>query len=193
MQPETDPKVLRGSQQTLEDAFFARQDRQLIENLQKLRQMEETRKALAEVSGIRNHQMLDRLVALNVRPETLASLALVPLVDVGWADGSMDAAEKKALLRAADQAGFHPGSVNYALLEEWTLRRPGPDLLEAWTHYVRGLCELLSRDERLVMCDQLVVAARVVAHASGGFLGFGRKASDEELAMIKKIESAFLD
>ena len=58
---------------SLLDAFFREQDRQLVEQKVELRRLGETKEALAAVSGIKNDDILQRLVELKVRPEIVAA------------------------------------------------------------------------------------------------------------------------
>ena len=95
------PDALGARGRALENAFFLQEDMKLIERQRELGKLRETRRNLARVSGIRDEKVLDHLMALKIRPETLASLVLVPLVEVAWADGRLDEKEKKALLHAA--------------------------------------------------------------------------------------------
>ena len=65
------------SRSSLEDAFFFEQDRTLVERRTELRKLAESKEVLGRVSGITNDAILERLVNLNIRPETLAALALL--------------------------------------------------------------------------------------------------------------------
>ncbi len=179
------------TRQNLEDLFFRKEDKKLIENLRRLRRMEETRETLARVSGIRNPAILKKLVDLKVRPETLVTLLLVPLVEIAWADGRVDAREKQAILSAVDQMPSVAGSLDHALLQEWLDQRPPPELLEAWLHYVQGLCQRLTPAEIDAMKEELVRHGRAIADASGGFLNLGAKTSPAEASLLKKMQSAF--
>lgn len=175
----------------LEDMFFLEQDRKLIEKKKELRRMEHTRSALTAVSGIVNPSVLDKLIELEITPELLATLAVVPLVEVAWADGHVHEDEKAAILSGARASGLAAGSMDYVLLEQWLSHRPEPKLLEAWTHYIRGLCEKLSVDEADAMRDDVMARARKVAEAAGGFLGITSKVSPAELAVMEQMGRAF--
>ncbi|MEW6750719.1 MAG: hypothetical protein AB1505_07045 [Candidatus Latescibacterota bacterium] len=177
--------------QRLEDAFFLRNDARLIEQRRKLEKLARTQAALAEVSGIRNPQVLARLVELQVTPDLLATLAVVPLVEVAWADGQVHERERAAALAGAEGTGVARGSVNHVLLEEWLQQRPTPELLEAWNHYVAGLCESLTAAEREALREDLLARARRVAEAAGGFLGLGAKVSEQEQAVLDSMAAAF--
>lgn len=176
---------------SLEELFFRQRDAELIVQHKQLEQMKETREALTEVSGISNSKVLDRLIEFKVSPSILASLAILPLVEVAWADGNLDEKERKAVLVAATGNGIGKGSVDYDLLETWLKHRPPARLLEAWTHYMSGLCEAMNEEELDVFRSDLLTRARKVAKAAGGFLSLTSKISDEEQSVLKKMEDAF--
>ncbi|MBN2573650.1 MAG: hypothetical protein JXP73_03730 [Deltaproteobacteria bacterium] len=175
---------------SLEDAFFEEQDRRLIARRAELAKMAETKEALAAVSGIKNQDILQQLVELNVRPETLAALSAVPLVEVVWADGEVDEEERKVVLDFATAQGIVAGSVARELLGSWLAQRPPATLLAAWQHYVEALCARLAPDDRQVLKNELLRNVRAAASASGGFLGMG-KISGEEKDVIAKLEASF--
>jgi len=175
---------------SLENAFFFEQDRTLINRQTDLHKMAESKESLGTVSGITNDAILERLVNLNVRPESLAALALFPLVEVVWADGEVDDKERMMVLAHATSQGIVLGSSEYGVLERWLAHRPEASLLSAWQHYVHGLCECLSRSDRDTLKEELMLNARKAAEASGGFLGLGKISSEEE-QVLTKLESSF--
>lgn len=181
---------LFGRARHLEEAFFLEQDRILIERLRAMKTMAETKEALAAVSTITNDAVLARLVELEIKPEIVAALAAVPLVEVAWADGKIDSAERETVLAHAAAQGIAPGSIEHSLLERWLEHRPEPRLLEAWGAYIAGLCERLSADERRLLRDELLRATRSTAEASGGLLGLGRISSREQ-AVLDRLAGSF--
>lgn len=185
------PTVKMAAVRRLEDSFFATQDKELIDQLRVIKQMKESREELAKVSGIANEQVLDNLVQLGVRPETLAALALVPLVEMAWVDGEVDEAEEKAVLKAASDHITGDNHVALTLLDEWLRHRPPKDMLDAWQEYARGLCEHMPPTVVNALKRELLGHAKAVAESSGGFLGFGRKIGPEEQAMLDKLDAAF--
>lgn len=186
-----EPEILRERGRSLEEEFFRREDVRLVEKLRQVAQRESAREALAHASGIKNPEVLDRLIDLDVRPETVTALSLVPLVEVAWADGSLDASERGVVLERMGNAGFAPGSIQRALLEEWLTRKPDPKLLTAWAHLVQGLCGQMGREEVAALKEGLLDRARAVAGASGGFLGLGSKVSAAEADVIRRLEQVF--
>lgn len=181
---------LGNQSKALEDQFFLKEDRVLIEKLQRMKKMQESKAALKEVSGITNEHLLDRLVELGIHPETLAALSLVPLIETAWADGDVDEMERDAVLKAAEAKGLKTGGIEHELLERWLMNKPPTELLSAWTQYIRGLSEKMDLRQKALLRDELIDRARNVAEASGGVLGIG-KISKSESAMLEKLSSVF--
>jgi len=77
------------------------------------------------------------------------------------------------------------------LLRQWMKHKPIPKLLEAWKHYIKGLCGELTQHQKNALKKDLIGHARQVAEATGGILGFGNKISKPEQKMLDKLESAF--
>jgi hypothetical protein len=186
-----EPEILRDRGKGLEDEFFRREDQRLLARLRDLNEAETNREALSKASGITTPEVLDRLLQLGIRPQTLAALSIVPLVEVAWADGALDAKERGTVLAHAGAAGITGGSPAYALLEAWLERRPNQELLDAWGDLVRAIREQIGADEAARLKAEIVERARVVARASGGVLGLGSKVSRAEAAMLASLERPF--
>lgn len=184
----TDP---RAPSRQLEDAFFLKEDQKLIEKRKQLKQMEETKQKLSELSGVKDEAILKRMIELNIGPETLVSLLMVPLVEVAWADGEVDEKEKRAILSAAEKKGIRKGGVEHDVLERWLAHKPDAQLLETWIHYTRALCGQMKPEGRLAVKNDLLGRARGIAEAAGGFLGLGNKISDAEEAVLRQLAVAF--
>jgi hypothetical protein len=174
----------------LEEAFFLAEDRRLIEKLRTLQKMEETKQALTEVSGITDDAVLTRLVEMGIESETLAAIAVVPLIEVAWADGEVDEKERKAILSGLGKAGVAAGGIEQQLVESWLEHRPEPKLLDAWRQYLHGLCEKMTEAERTSFRDEVMKSARAVAEASGGVAGLF-KVSAAERDMLDRLQAAF--
>jgi uncharacterized tellurite resistance protein B-like protein len=182
---------LGSRQRQLEEAFFIERDKELIARLREMRQMEETRQNLAKVSGISNEAVLNKLVSLNIRAETVASLAVIPLVEVAWADGQVDAKERAAILKAVEGSFAKESDIDHALLAQWLTHRPPAELMTAWTDYVKALCRQLTASERAALKKDIIDHATIVAKAAGSFLGLTSGVSKEEQAMLGKLGQAF--
>ncbi len=184
------PDSLSERGHSMEEEFFRREDAKLLEKLRALKNAETTRETLGKATGITDKVVLDKLMALKIGGETAAALSVLPFVEVAWADGTIDAKERDALIAHAKTKGFTPGTTEYALLEEWLAKRPEPRFLAAWTELVHGLCARLNANEIAQLRTTLVERARSVAQASGGVLGIG-KVSAAETAMLTKLERVF--
>lgn len=182
------PEILRDRGRSLEDEFFRREDQRLTARLKELRAAETSREALSKASGITKPEVLDKLMELGIRAETVAALIVVPLVEVAWADGTLDAKERRAVI---ERSGIQKGSSEAALLESWLDRRPDPKLLTAWTHMVQGMTAQLDAAGGERLKAGLLERARAVASASGGVLGVGAKVSRAEAETLAKLEAAF--
>lgn len=175
----------------LEGAFFAQQDRELLQKMREEFDAEEKRVALAKSSGITEDELLNRLIDLNIDPTSFASFALLPLIQVAWADGKVQTAEREAILNAADQSGVAKNSAAYGVLQNWLEEPPTSELYDAWKLYAATLKESLDSDQAANLQNRILGRAREVAEAAGGFLGFGNKVSDEEAAVLEELAAAF--
>lgn len=183
--------VVENLGRTLENAFFARQDEEALERLRAAARQKSQREALSAASGITDAAVLDHLIELNIEPRTVAALSLVPLVLVAWADGSLDARERAAVLDAAHEAGLDRQAEAAALLEGWLASPPGRPIAAAWHEYVCALAAAATPAARGALQRETLGRARRVAEAAGGFLGLGKRVSDAEAKVLAELERAF--
>ena len=175
----------------LEEAFFAKQNERVKQQLRAKQEGQARREALAAASGIRDEGVLDKLVSLGLGAETLAALSLVPLVEVAWADGTMDAKERAAILAGIEKQGIAAASPAHELVEGWLSNRPDRQLLVAWKDYVKALAASLDAGALAALRSDLLGRARAVAEAAGGVLGLGSKISKAEEGVLRDLEQAF--
>ena len=175
----------------LEDSFFQTKNAELLDGFREHLAKLERKEQLADACGFHDDAVLERLATLKIGPETLAALALVPLVEVAWADGKVQAKELAAVMKAAEHCGIQRDDDAFALLDDWLNHRPGPEMLEAWKQYVVGLCDALDDAAADRLKHDLLDRARAVAKEVGGFLGIGSAVSPAEAAMLEELERAF--
>jgi hypothetical protein len=156
----------------LEDIFFFEMDLVLIEKKRQLRNMERSLATLSDVSGIADKILLRKLVDLNIQVDVLATLSLIPLIEIAWADGKIDEKERQELAAAASRFGVLKGQVNRELFEHWLNRRPPEAMIESWIYYMQGLCQLLNPAERGIL--------------KAGFLQWAQKIAEAETADQKR-------
>jgi tellurite resistance protein len=172
----------------LENRFFFKESKVMSEELKRLKHEEETIDALARASGINDTSVLKELVALAIRPETVAALCLVPVIEVAWADGAIDAREIEVFIKGSEKTGFQ---ANMRILREWLLKKPDDALMQAWKQYMKGLCGVMNAKAHEQLCDDILDHAREVAKASGGFMGLVDPVSPEEKRKLEEMR-AFL-
>jgi hypothetical protein len=168
----------------LEEAFFKERDRQLLDKLRAELSSREEKRKVAHVTGIVEEYVLNSLVQAGVRAETLTAVALIPLVEVAWCDGTVSPEEREAVLNAAIAHGIAADSAAYALLQRWLEEQPDPRIGSAWREYVHELAQISPKDSIAAMKKNMVDRCTRVAAAAGGFLG---------LATISKKEQAKID
>jgi hypothetical protein len=186
-------EFLGDRKRALEEEFFRKQERSLLERMRTEQATQIVREELSQGSGVTDTAVLDKLIGLGLQASTLAAMGLVPLVAVAWADGTLDARERQAVTSALETAGIKPESPAWQLLQSWLTSPPPASLLEAWKTYMAALCPQLSDAERTSLRDRMLTRARAVAEASGGFLGLGAKVSPAEEAMLRTLAEAYVD
>ncbi len=183
--------ILHDRRRALENSFFAARDNELLAALKAKTESESQLQQLASASGIEDQQVLEELLAAGVQAETMAALTLIPLVQVAWADDSIDDREKEAILAAAADEGLGQQDPSYQLLEQWLSVGTPPSLLESWEEYISTLVSSLSESASENLKQNTLSRSRRVAEAAGGFLGMGNKVSSQEQLVLDRLEAAF--
>ncbi len=176
---------------SMADRFFRERDKELLEKLKQEVEGAESRDALAAASGIEDPSVLDSLIAGGIGPDTIASVSLIPLVAVAWADSKMEDKEREAILKAANEAGILKGTASHEILEKWLDEQPDDQLLESWTQYVGAMKSSLDEGALGQLKTSIISRAQAVAESAGGYLGLGNKVSASEERVLKTLESAF--
>jgi hypothetical protein len=175
----------------LEDLFFYKQSTALIEKKQQLQKMERNLKTMAGISGISNEALLRKLLELNIQVEVLATLLIIPLVEVAWADGKMNERERAAIVAAAESSRIFVGPIDSSLFEHWLREEPPKGFLESWSFYMQGLSQLLNEKERQALESDILQRARTVAQAGRRGAGPRSKISRKVENVLLKLASAF--
>jgi hypothetical protein len=180
-----DNDAIRERGRSLEEDYFRKKDRELIEKMRRAAAAEDARKDLSSKTGLHDPELLQELEALGFTPETVALLPLVPVVQMAWAEGGVTDAERKLLIQLARARGIMEGGVADRMLAEWMERRPGPQVFERAMRLVRAMLAAPGQDAALT-ADELVKYAEDIASASGGIFGIN-KISSEERALLASI------
>ena len=174
----------------LENQFFDKENQQKLAAMKDKLENQKTREELRKASGMSDDAVLDQLVTLGLKANTIAALSLVPLITVAWADGQIQDNERNAILQGAHGKGLEQGSDGYELLQTWLQKKPSDELFTAWESYIKALSSQLNDEQNRLLKTQIVGIAKMVAAAAGGILGFGKVSGDEE-KMLQRIEAAF--
>jgi hypothetical protein len=177
--------------QALENQFFSQVDQKLLEQLKQRLSNAPERDLLSQISGIQNPAVLDKMLELGINAKTFASLTFVPLAAVAWADGSLDAGERKAILQAAEQHNLKSDGPGHQILSHWLDKPVGPDLVATWKSYVVELHKALDAEAFAKLRGEIMGLAEKVADASGGILGLGQRVSPAERRKLAELETAF--
>ena len=176
--------------QAFEAIFFARKEAKVLDQLREERERLAAIEGLTRASGIDDADLLARLVDLGLDARSWTALALVPLVEVAWADGEVDAKERAAILAAAAEHGLHRTAPGYVLLEHFLRARPDASLFASWGGYMTEVAAQLTPEERGEVRQLILDRARKVATAAGGILGLG-SISDAEKRVLAALEQPF--
>lgn len=187
-------QILEPRRRALEESFFAKHNRKLLQALRGEAARLARRDALAVASGIGDEVVLDHLLDAGLEAESVAALALVPLLAVAWADGELDTRERRAILEAASSTGgTERRGPAYALLEQWLAQAPDHTLIALWAEYAGGLARSLAPDARRAVRADMLSRARAVAEVSGGLLGLGKRISPAERLALQRLRAALSD
>lgn len=147
---------------------------------------ERLRADLAAELELEGSALLDELIELGITPDTAPAFEALPLVEVAWSDGRVDADERWRVLAAATAFGLELGRPAHAQLELWLTRRPAQELIEAWHLFAASG---LTRREAAARARRVLEEAHAVAAATGGLLGYGA-VSGPERAAVSRIREA---
>jgi hypothetical protein len=189
-EPVVSDVTLEERGKALENQFYEKENKEKLAAMKSKLDSQRTKEELRKASGMTDDAVLDKLVHLGLRANTIAALSLVPLIQVAWADGAVQDNERTAILQGAHGKGLEKGTDGYELLQTWLQKRPSDELIEAWEAYIKALASQLNDEQRRLLKNQIVGFAKMVAAAAGGFLGIGRVSASEE-KVLARIEAAF--
>jgi hypothetical protein len=189
-EPVVSEVTLEERGRALENQFYEKENQEKLAAMKQKLDAQRTKDELRKASGMSDDAVLDRLVALGLRANTIAALSLVPLIQVAWADGAIQDNERTAILQGAHGKGLEEGTDGYELLQTWLKQQPGDALFTAWESYIKALASQLNDEQNRLLRNQIVGFAKLVATSAGGILGFGKVSSTED-KVLARIEAAF--
>lgn len=174
--PDRDSLGERG--RALEDDYFRKKDRELVEKLRKAAAADEARQALSSSTGLSDPALVTELQDLGFAPDTITLLPLVPIVQMAWAEGGVSTAERDLIVKLARSRGIEAGSAADKQLTGWMASRPSDDTFARASRLIRATLDAGSMPSGL-SADDVVKYCEEIAAASGGILGIGRISSEE--------------
>lgn len=182
----SDPNILSDIKKAKEEEYFRKQEQELIEKMRQHALKEQERQELSEFFFVEDAEVLDALQELGYSRDTIFLLFLVPVIHVGWIDGSVTEKEREAILEIAKQRGMEEGSPAEAKLLDWLNNRPSDEFFEKTLRLIHNILETRPPVVQQIREQSLAHYCSVVANTSGGFLGFG-KVSKAQRELINKI------
>jgi tellurite resistance protein len=158
------------------------QRRKLRDKLAKSAASLEEQREIARSAGTHDISIAERVKALGFDGDSARVFDLLPLIHVAWADGSIQKAERAAILRVLASRGVEPGSEAFSTVESLLEERPADAFMR---ESLSVLSEIVGEaNDRTRSIVDLCVE---VATSAGGFLGLGGKVSDDERAVIESV------
>jgi uncharacterized tellurite resistance protein B-like protein len=139
-----------------------------------------------------DQELIARLAYLGIDGRSYRALALLPLIQVAWADGKVQPAERALILKIAKD-NYYDMNEGERLLASWLEKRPSDEYLEkarellvALAQRERGLGSELGGETLAALLDMCTD----VAKAAGGVLGFAFTVDRAEREAIRAISEA---
>lgn len=134
-------------------------------------------------------EVLEVGLNLGYSRQTLPLLFIVPLVQVAWAEGFLQAGERKTILHFAENFHANNGHTDFGKLFEWLSERPSDDFFDESLEDLQELLDSISSEQAVYLRNILQNGCLEVANAAGA-IGLVREPSAihrEERKLIHKI------
>ncbi len=178
---------LRG--RSFEERYFHTKDAELVEKLHAVFRRSLDRDELTRITGLSDGKLIESLLDLHVRGEMMTAFKLLPLVEIAWADGTLDHREADAVEHAAARFGITPGPA-MDRLREWLRRGPTRELRALWLQYAAELRKTLTPMQLNEFREDLLKTARGIADCSGGVLSVLFNTSAAEKRIMEEVRKA---
>lgn len=187
----TDNDKLAERGRALEDEYFRKRDRELVEKMRQAAMADQKRNELGLKTGLQDPAVLKELQDLGFTPDTVVLLPLVPVLEMAWAEGGITPAERDLIVQLARRWNIAEGSAADGQLSAWMSSRPAPSV---FAHAGRLAAAMLASGSDQVTtgltADDLVAYCEKIAAASGGLFGLRiGSVSSEEKSLLARIAS----
>jgi hypothetical protein len=175
----TDRDAFADRARSLEEEYFHRKEREVIDKMRVRAAAEEQRRRLGEKAGVADEDVLRDLQELGYTPETVMLLHLVPLIQTAWAEGGVSDRERTLIVKAARSRGITEGTPCDQQLHMWLSHRPSDEMFEKSLRAIRTILQAQPADAREASEKDLLSLATAIAAASGGIVGFHAVSAEE--------------
>lgn len=184
----TDKDAFAEREHLLEEDYFRRKEKELIDKMRRNAQADAQRHELAKQAGVADEDVLRDLQELGYTPETIMLLYLMPLIQTAWAEGDVSAKERDLIVQAARSRGVAAGSAADVQLGRWLSERPSEEIFQRTLRAIGTILQARSQEERESSERDLLSLCTAIASASGGIVGFGAVSEGERriLAQITR-------
>ena len=172
-----DRDIIAERGRSLEDDYFKKKDRELVEKIQRAAEAERARGDLGRAAGLSDPALVQELHELGFTPETISLLPLVPILQMAWAEGGITSAERELIVKFARSRGIASGSAADQQLTSWMKDRPTETVFARAGRLIRAMLD--SGAAEGLSADDLVAYCETIASASGGVFGIGRISAEE--------------
>ncbi len=131
------------------------------------------------------------LVWLGFDVRNWRALALLPLVDVAWADGAVQP-EERVVIQAVAKDRYRLEPEGMSLLAGWLTHRPSPDYTHRGRRALMALAQTSSPLTVATPADVLALCEQV-ANAAGGVFGFRKIEAAERAALVAIAEGMCIE
>jgi hypothetical protein len=174
----------------LEEEYFRKKDRELVEKMRRAAAADQTRGELSQQTGVTDPAVLAELQELGFTGDTVILLPMVPVLELAWAEGGITPAERQMLISLARGRGIAEGTPADRQLQGWMTTRPAPEVFGKAGRLISALLSSGTGVAQGLTADQLVAYCEQIASASGGLLGLPIRAiSMEERNLLTRIAS----
>ena len=186
---EHDSLAERG--RAIEEEYFRRKDRELIEKMRQATAAEAARGEMGRATGLQDPALLKELQDLGFTPETVVLLPVVPVLEMAWAENEITPAERRLIVTFARSRGVAEHTAADEQLNKWMTSRPDGAVFRGAGRLIAAMLSSgASQSGGPLNTDDLVAYCEEIASASGGLLGTRLGSiSSEEKALLARIAS----
>jgi hypothetical protein len=145
--------------------------------------------------GMQDAELVALMAEVGLSRRTARLVALLPLVQVAWADGAVQPEERKLILEVAAQKKLADAE-GRRIVEAWLAAEPGRRVASAGQRLLQALVELPASDPAHLddgTLEEIGALCGGVAEAAGGLFGYGRVSAAERAVLAELAPALGLD